>query len=531
MKKTDKVNIVNSLILSSSIALCQTLLNPSEVKSQLPPPPPLPLPPPTDIPIPNSINPNSIPPALPSPNRSQTSEAYILGSGDRVQIDIFNVPEYSGDKGQYQILADGTINLPLVGYVSVSGLTLDQATTAISQQYNKYLKRPSITLKLLASRPLQVAIAGEVYKPGSYTVPLTTGLINPGSLVATQQPTVTRAIQLAGGITPTADIRNVKIRRTQRNSPEQILNVDLWSLLQTGDLQADITLRDGDSIFIPTVTELNRLEARQIGDSNFAATNTQPINIAVVGEVLRPGTYTLSNDPKNLTLGVNNNVNGMVMPQTINEPNLPNGIMGLATVTTAVKMAGGITPLADIRKVIVRRVTRAGTEQTINIDLWQLLQTGDVTQDIALQSGDTIVVSKAETTQDNDQTAIATSNLSPSSISISIVGEVLRPGPLVLPPNTPLNQALVATGGFNKARAEMDSVDLVRVNPNGTVTRRKVRIDFGASPNEDTNPILRNNDVIMVRRTGNAAFSDRVGNTIGPIAPFLGLFRVINLLW
>ncbi|WP_242541371.1 polysaccharide biosynthesis/export family protein, partial [Phormidium pseudopriestleyi] len=39
-------------------------------------------------------------------------EAYTLGPGDRIQIDIFNVPEYSGENGQHQVLVDGTLNLP-----------------------------------------------------------------------------------------------------------------------------------------------------------------------------------------------------------------------------------------------------------------------------------------------------------------------------------------------------------------------------------------------------------------------------------
>jgi polysaccharide export outer membrane protein len=64
-------------------------------------------------------------------------------------------------------------------------------------------------------------------------------------------------------------------------------------------------------------------------------------------------------------------------------------------VTRAIDLAGGIKPLADVRRVQLRRLTKSGTEQLIDINLWQLLQTGDVSQDAILQDGDTIVVPTA----------------------------------------------------------------------------------------------------------------------------------------
>jgi polysaccharide export outer membrane protein len=109
------------------------------------------------------------------------------------------------------------------------------------------------------------------------------------------------------------------------------------------------------------------------------------------------------------------------------------------------------------------------------------------------------------------------------------VGEVVKPGSFALLPNTTLNQALVAAGGFNKSRAEMDSVDLIRLNPNGTVSRLSVKVNFSATANQETNPKLQNNDVIMVRRSSRATFSDNVGGTLAPLSPLLGIFRLFNI--
>ncbi|OCR02594.1 polysaccharide export protein [Oscillatoriales cyanobacterium USR001] len=508
------INILKSLTASTLMAAIAAY--PSG--AQLPPPPP-----PLPIPVPANFPSN---PGTTSPPPIQSSEVYTLGAGDRIEIDIFNVPEYSGPNGQHQILADGTLSLPLIGNLEVQGMTLEQAADAIRGRYAKYLRRPVINLKLLASRPLQIAIAGEVNRPGAYTVSPTSSP-NGSQQIGTQLPTVTRALQMAGGITPSADVRQIKIRRPQRGGLEQIINVNLWELLQGGDLRTDITLRDGDAIYIPTVTNINREENRTLADANFSSENTQPINIAVVGEVSRPGTYTLAKDIKtNQTIGIDSSGNQTILSQ--NEP-VSAETSSQNTVTKAIKMAGGITQIADIRQIQVRRVTRNGTEQNINVNLWELLQNGDITQDIMLQQGDTIIVPKAETTDEGENAAVGSSSFAPNAINISVVGEVLRPGAIAVPPNTSLNQALLAAGGFNKVRANMESVELIRLNQNGTVLRRTVPINFGVAVNEETNPLLRNNDVIMVKRSGRAAFSDRVGGAIAPLSPFLGILRVFDL--
>ena len=531
VKSSSGINVFNGLTAS----VLMSMLGSAPSWAQLPPPPPplsVPLPLPLPVPVaPGSVPgivPGSVPGSVPGTARSSVrSEVYTLGAGDRIQMDIFNVPEYSGSNGQHQIQADGSLSLPLIGSLSVSGMTLEQASNAVKERYGKYLKRPWITLKLLAPRPLQIAIAGEINRPGAYTISSAAGPGGTTEQIGTQMPTISRALRLAGGITQSADVRQIKIRRPQRNAPEQIISVDLWELLQNGDLRADMTLRDGDTIFIPTVTSLNRQEAPTLAVANITGQSTQPINIAVVGEVSRPGTYTLAK-----------NVTGKVQENEIGENSglfaareTPGGgeTVLQQTVTRAIKMAGGITPVADIRQIQVRRQTRAGTEQIINVNLWQLLETGDVSQDLTLQQGDTVIVPKAENIDPAQGSQVATSSFSPDTIKVSIVGEVVKPGAFAVLPNTSLNQALVAAGGFNKARAQMDMVDLIRLNPNGSVSQLSVKVNFSATANEESNPKLQNNDVIMVRRSGRATFSDNVGGTLSPLSPLLGIFRLFNI--
>ncbi len=475
------------------------------------PQPPILPPPPEPILIPE--------PEIPLPD----SKGYTLGAGDRLQIDIFNLPEYSGENGQHQVQIDGTLNLPLIGNVSVQGITLDKAKELIQEKYGEYLQIPIVNLNLLAARPLKIAIAGEVQHPGSYTI---SPIVSQGgnSKSGTKLPTVTKALQVAGGVTTSADIRQIKIRRPQPNAPEQVININLWELLENGNLVQDISLRDGDTLFIPSITEINPAESTQLASANFAGTNTQPLNIAVVGEVARPGPYILETDiDQSQVLSTEENLDSSEADSNISLPENTR----LHTVTKAIKMAGGITSAADIRQIRVRRLTRTGTEQIITVNLWELLQSGDLSQDIVLQSGDTIYVPVADEVNLDELAEVTASSFSPGNLKINVIGEVVTPGTIFIAPNSTLNQALLAAGGFNPARAKTEEIELIRLNPNGTVTRRKVEVDFSAKVNEETNPTLLNNDVILVGRSGRATFTDNVGGVLAPFSPInriLGIF-------
>jgi polysaccharide export outer membrane protein len=202
--------------------------------------------------------------------------------------------------------------------------------------------------------------------------------------------------------------------------------------------------------------------------------------------------------------------------------------VGLPNITRAIQLAGGITPQADIRNLKLRRPTRTGTEQTIDINLWQLLQSGDLNQDIIVQDGDTVVVPTATEINVSEATQLATTTLSPTRIQVGVVGEVKKPGSVELQPNSSLNQALLAAGGFNDSRAKSGAVDLIRLNPNGSVTKRIVQVDFAQGINEQTNPILRNNDVVVVSRNGITRTSDTLSTIASPLGIVVNLFRLFG---
>ncbi|OUL35336.1 polysaccharide export protein [Nostoc sp. T09] len=441
-------------------------------------------------------------PTTTTPVGTNIDTNYTLGGGDLIRVNVFEVPEYTGE---YQIPPGGSINLPLIGSVSVLGLTTEQAADDIAQRYARFLKRPLISVNLLSPRPINVFVAGEVTRPGAYTLSLQGGAgNNPG----VQYPTVLAALTTAQGVTLAADVTQVQLRRKLGRSGEQTISLNLKELIQTGRIGPDITLRDGDTIVVPTATTFNVAEARNLFAANFASDPTKPRTVAIIGEVNRPGSYLVS-------AGSTDGQGGGTVGS------------GLPTLTRAIQLAGGITPQADIRSLKLRRPTRIGTEQTIDVNLWQLLQSGDANQDVIVQDGDTIVIPTATEINPAEATQLATTTLSPTSIQVGVVGEVKKPGTVEIRPNSSLNQALLAAGGFNDARAKSGAVDLIRLNPNGSVTKRVVQVDFSQGINEKTNPILRNNDVVVVSRNGTARTGDALGVLFNPIGSVFGILRTI----
>ena len=130
-----------------------------------------------------------------TPQSMLQEDSYIIGPGDILELRSFDADELSG---KLEVLNDGTVPLPLVGNVRISGLTLQQATFWVGKLLSKQLLRPEIQLRVLTPRPIRVAIVGEVERPGLYSLTTseastTVGAINRISGL----PTVVDAIQKA----------------------------------------------------------------------------------------------------------------------------------------------------------------------------------------------------------------------------------------------------------------------------------------------------------------------------------------------
>jgi polysaccharide biosynthesis/export protein len=240
----------------------------------------------------------------------------------------------------------------------------------------------------------------------------------------------------------------------------------------------------------------------------------RPIRVAVVGEVQRPGVYSLTTSEASQTEGA------------------PNTISGLPTVVDVIQKAGGITLNADLRAVLLQRRLpgEAPSFKRTRLDLLALVQVGDQLQNPLLFDGDTIRIEKADQPVE-EAIELAAVNLSPQQITVNVVGEVKQPGRLQVGANTPLMQAVLAAGGVVNWRASQRRVELIRINRNGTASRDVFVLDLSQGASNAKNPPLRNGDTVVVNRSGFAVASDAIGAVSQPLSGLvnvLTLYRLIN---
>ena len=169
-----------------------------------------------------------------------TPVGYILGSGDKLFIDIYGQSEAYY---QIEISPEGTIILENFGPIHLSGLTVKNATKRIENRLSKVYsgingdqKNTFVNVSVGKSRTIKVNIVGEVDVPGSYTL----SAFN----------TVYNALYVAGGITENATLRDIKVYRNNK----LISKVDIYKYLTAGDASADVALENNDLILVKPYT-------------------------------------------------------------------------------------------------------------------------------------------------------------------------------------------------------------------------------------------------------------------------------------
>ena len=142
---------------------------------------------------------------------------YVLGSGDKVRVNVFGHKDISGE---FEISGDGAISMPLIQSISAAGLTAsDLEQVIIDRLQPDFLKNPKVTVEVLNYRPFY--ILGEVKSPGSYAY--VNGI------------TIKQAVALAGGYTYRAKKSTISITRTD-DRIEKKFEVNEDALVLPGDI-------------------------------------------------------------------------------------------------------------------------------------------------------------------------------------------------------------------------------------------------------------------------------------------------------
>jgi protein involved in polysaccharide export with SLBB domain len=178
---------------------------------------------------------------------------YVLDYGDVLEIQLV------GQKTDSHILPvkrDGSVSIPGVGKVFVSGLSLDNAVNTISKKIESFYTAVEAYTTLVSVRDIQVIIAGNVYSPGPYT-------LNGNS-------TLFHALAISGGPSEDGSFRQIDLVR----GGKVIETADFYETFINGTSSFSSRLRSGDLVFVRPISNL----------------------VSISGAVKRPGTYELKLD-------------------------------------------------------------------------------------------------------------------------------------------------------------------------------------------------------------------------------------------
>lgn len=173
-----------------------------------------------------------------------TPKNYILSAGDELLINVWGDSELNM---KLKVSSEGTILIPNLGPVAISGLSIEAAESRIRQELGRIMSTLSVTtdgantfvsVSLSQIRSIKVNIVGEVIAPGTYTLPSFATLFN--------------ALYAAGGVNEIGSLRGIKV---YRNSKE-VANLDVYDYLLNGKYGTNIRLEENDMIIIPPYDQL-----------------------------------------------------------------------------------------------------------------------------------------------------------------------------------------------------------------------------------------------------------------------------------
>src|SRR5215468_8297798 len=175
-------------------------------------------------------------PAAPAA-RAQTApgERYVLKASDVLGLTFRYTPDYNHDTS---VQPDGFVQLKgLPDAVHLQGLTMLEAQREIVKAYSAVLKDPDITVTLKDFEKPYFVVSGSVRNPGKFDY--------------RGHTTVMQAVAMAGGFDNAAKHSQILLMRKYSSDLVQVTMVDLRQVMKGKELNQDLEVRPGDTIFAP----------------------------------------------------------------------------------------------------------------------------------------------------------------------------------------------------------------------------------------------------------------------------------------
>jgi len=433
-----------------------------------------------------------------------TPASYVLGPGDELNIQVFG---YSEQTYNAIVNAEGSIYIPSVGPIAVSGLSLDDASAKIKNKLASTIYKAiksgqtKVQISLGKIRSISVSVIGQVTKPGTYSVSSLTTLFN--------------FLYICGGPSNMGSFRKIEIIRG--NKPFK--TVDLYNFLLRGDRKDNVLLQDQDVVRIPYYDTRVSLEGemRRTGkfemlpnenidqlmtysggfsDSAYKG-SIKVIRISDSGRILAdiPRADFGSFEPKSgdafmVAKALSKYNNRVTIRGAVFRPGdfeLKQGMQ----VKDLIAVAGGVRPDAFKERGLISRLKSDQTASSVSFNITNILAGNE---QVALQKEDIVTISSIFELKDVQ--------------TVEVQGSVRSPGKIQFRDSITVKDALILSGGFAEG-ADISSIVISRrmeqvdVMSAAYTQSEVIKIDLTKGlEGTNANELLKPFDLILVRSKG-----------------------------
>lgn len=385
-----------------------------------------------------------------------TPAEYKLGPGDEVIIDIW------GDNQatiRQTISPDGTINIPDLGVISLNGMTVKSADSYLRKKLGQIYSvdgadaKSEIKLTLGNIRTIQVNVLGEAATPGTYNLSSLSNILH--------------ALYRAGGVSELGSLRDIQLMRKGK----KVATVDVYDFILNGKSADDIKLEEGDVIIVPAYDRLVEINGNVKRPMTYEMKDGETVadlveyaggfagdaykeNISVVRQNGREyqvftvdapdyASFVLA-DGDELTVGqmLDRYANRLEIKGAVYRPGIYQLGEGVRTLSQLISKAEGLRGDAFTNRGLIHREREDLTLEVIPFDVKGIVNGS--TQDIELKKNDVVYVPSIHDLQDLG--------------TITVEGEVARPGAFVFAENTTLEDAIMQAGGL------LESASVVKID-------------------------------------------------------------------
>ena len=430
---------------------------------------------------------------------------YVLGPGDEVIIDIWGRNQATI---RQTISPDGTINIPDVGMISLNGMTIKQADNYMKKKLGQIYSvdgdnaKSEIKLSLGNIRTIQVNMMGEVANPGTYYL---SSLSN-----------IYHALHRAGGVSSLGSLRDIQLIRKGK----VIANIDIYDFIRDGKMNETI-LEEGDIINVPTydiivdiagnvkrpmsyelkegetVADLIDYAAGFTGDAytknlRMIRRNGSEYQIFTINEPDYATFELMEGDALSVGAMLDRFENRIEIKGAIYRPGTYELGKEISTVKQLIEKAEGLKGDAFTNRALITREREDLTLEMLPVDIGAIM--AGTAPDVELVKNDVLYIPSIHDLKDLG--------------SITVTGEVAKPGTYVYAENTTLEDAIMLAGGLLESASTVKIEVSRRVkNPKSDkpseITGQLFTFTFkdGYVLDDEIGFVLQPYDYVMVRRS------------------------------